>query len=379
MKKHLIALATAVFLAGCGGGSDEAASNNNTSTPAAAAAQLRTALAAAPKVAAAVSPTEAAEQLMNFAETSVYGFFFPGPRPATNSLPPFRYRAYSNGVYLGVVVTAGMGYTMNGVYVMGGPFGDAPIYVGLLTDFITPTEPGTGTPTGPNNNCYDLALLETTGTRVDITYQHSGDSVGTVSHVWTINGAKTFEGQSAIESQIKMTGTLTAAGEASTVDSDIKGYQKRTGDFEVTGYGMESVIRSSIGGFNVTFNSRGVDNPPSIDRHYGLAIGQSVTQSSTTTTTSSTAGMPGVPTTPTTSTSTTTETIKFVGREQVTIAGKTYATCRFDTTFAGVPNTVMSSWVIDGKGIPVQLRTTTGGTVTSTQQATVVKLNGQSL
>ena len=383
MKKHLIALATAAFLAGCGGGSDEAASAS-TATPAAAAAQLRTALSARgaqgaqARVAAAASPEQAAEQLLDFAEAT-FPTLFPS-HPTTATLDPFRFRYYAEtGTYVGVVVKPNMGYTMDGIYVMGGIFGDAPVYVGQVSAYIVPTDPGTGTPTGPNNNCYDLSLLESTGTRIDITYQHSGDSVGTVSHVWTVNGPKTFEGHSTIETQIKMTGTLTIDGEATTIDSDIRGYEKRTGDFAVTSYGSESEIRSSVGGFNVTFNSKGVDNPPSVDHHYGLGLGQSVTQSSTTTTTSSTSGIPGVPSTPNTSTSTTTETIKFVAREQITIGTKTYNTCRFDTTMSGVPNTVMSSWVIDGKGIPVKMQTTTGGTVTSTEEATVVKLNGQSL
>lgn len=380
MNKHLIALAAAALVAGCGGGSDDTTST--ASTPAAAAAQMRTAMAAQAqtqvKVSAAVSPAQAAEQLLNFAE-STFPNFFP-VHQATGTFDPFLFRFYpQTGIYVGVVVKANMGYTMDGVYVMGGPFGDSPVYVGQLSSFITPVDPGTGGPTGPNNGCYDLGLLDTAGTRVDLTYQHIGESSGTVSHVWTINGARTFEGHAATETQIVMSGSLTTAGTASTIDMETKGYAKRTGDAEVTNYGAEGVMRSSIAGFNMTTTTKTVYNPLWVDRQYGLAVGQSLTQSSTATITSTTTGIPGVPATPNTTTTTTTQTTKFVGREQVTVPAKTFSACKFETTFPDVPNSVTTTWVIDGKGIPVKTQITVGGVVSSTQQATVVKLNGQAL
>ena len=89
--------------------------------------------------AAGVPATEAARQLMDFAE-AMYPQHFPG-HPATAQSAPFEYRHYpSTQVYLGVAVTGGSPYTANGVYVMGGAFGNAPVYAGLLTDFITPVE-----------------------------------------------------------------------------------------------------------------------------------------------------------------------------------------------------------------------------------------------
>ena len=389
MNKHLIALAAAtVFLAGCGGGSDETASTSTASTPAAAAAQFRTTLAAqaqaqgGAKVAAAVSPTQAAEQLLNFAE-STFPNFFPSHQ-ATATLDPFLFRYYpQTGVYIGVVVKAGMGATLDGVYVMGGPFGNAPMYVGQLNQFITPVDPGTGgngNVSGPNNGCYDLGLLETTGNRVDLTMQHSGDSTGTLTQVWTVNGAKTFEGHAAVELQIKQTGTLTVEGVAAPVNMDAKGYNKRTGDFEVTLYGSESTINASVSGFNMVTTTKTVDTPPSVDRQYGLAAGQSVTQTTTYAITSTTTGIPGLPATPQTSTSTTTQTVKFVGRENVTVPAKTYSACKFETTFStsGVTSTT-TTWVIDGKGIPVKIQSTVNGAITSTQEATSVQLNGQNL
>lgn len=95
------------------------------------------AAAAVQAVLAPGSVEELAGQLMNFGERN-FPQFFPD-RTATLSSPPFLYRFYPRtGVYLGVVVQPGLGFTMDGVYVMGGPFGSAPMYVGQLTSFINP-------------------------------------------------------------------------------------------------------------------------------------------------------------------------------------------------------------------------------------------------
>ncbi len=80
---------------------------------------------------------EAARQLMDFGERQ-YPQYFPN-REATRSEPPFLYRYHRDtGIYLGVVMQPGMGYAMEGVYTLGGPFGSAPVYQGQLRDFIAP-------------------------------------------------------------------------------------------------------------------------------------------------------------------------------------------------------------------------------------------------
>ncbi|MDB5874884.1 MAG: hypothetical protein JWQ07_4326 [Ramlibacter sp.] len=136
LKKYLVVLLLFALLAGCGGGSGtpEAVTVAGPPPTAVIAASRAPALSAA---SSAVTPEEAARQLMNFGE-SVYPEYFPG-HPTTQSLPPFVYRYYpQTGTYLGVVVTDGSGYALNGVYVMGGTFGNAPLYVGPLSQFITP-------------------------------------------------------------------------------------------------------------------------------------------------------------------------------------------------------------------------------------------------
>ena len=89
--------------------------------------------------AAAVPPAVAASQLMDFAEAQ-FPTFFPGP-VATVQAAPFAYRHYpATGAYLVVVTAAGTPYVEQGVYLLGGAFGDAPVFVGRVSDFIVPVE-----------------------------------------------------------------------------------------------------------------------------------------------------------------------------------------------------------------------------------------------
>ena len=103
----------------------------------AAAATATAATATAATAATAVDAATAAEQLLDYAEASLPGYF--PTREATRQLAPFAFRHYPDtGVYLGVVLADAAGYPAQGVYVMGGAFGDAPVYAGQLTDYIAP-------------------------------------------------------------------------------------------------------------------------------------------------------------------------------------------------------------------------------------------------
>ena len=375
MNKRLISVAAAVLVSACGGG-DRAA---EPMTPAAAVARLRTALLAINAADVAVTPEEAARQLLDFAEASDYKIYFPS-HEVTQASPPFLYRHYPNGVYLGVVVTAGPDFTLNGVYVIGGPFGtlgvDKPIFVGLLTRFITPVAPPPTT--GSNNGCYDLALFETPGTHAVLAYQYSGVSSGTGTVEWTVNPLTTFAGASAYETALHSVQSLSSDSGTFSNTADIKSYAKRTGDAEVTQYGFDS---SSVNNpsplFSSTSLSHGVYTPPFVDRQYGLALGGSITQSSTLTTTSTTS-ISGFPPSTTTHTGSETTTTRFVSIETITVPAGTYSTCKFELTFAAAPGDVSTQWVLRGKGIPVQSISGSGSTV-ATQKATSITLNGARL
>ncbi|MFO1253092.1 MAG: hypothetical protein U1E77_18625 [Inhella sp.] len=149
----LLAATMAVTLSACGGGDEHAELSPAAAAPTAQAAASalataggtrRQALAAsateAPPSLVLHDPLAAANQLMDFAVAN-FPQYFAGPA-ATNWLSPFAFRHYpSTGVYLGVVLQDGP-YVRNGVYVMGGAFGNNPVHVGAVSDFISPNAAG---------------------------------------------------------------------------------------------------------------------------------------------------------------------------------------------------------------------------------------------
>jgi len=135
-RSIFLLLAAAVALASCGGGSSGSATTSR-----AAAAAMQTVRSSAPRQhataaqaaqaaqsAGSIDPVDAANQLMDYAETW-FPQYFP-EHAATGSALGYTYRAYSTGIYLGV--------RDGQVYVLGGLFGNDVVHVGALTDFITP-------------------------------------------------------------------------------------------------------------------------------------------------------------------------------------------------------------------------------------------------
>lgn len=83
----------------------------------------------------ATSAASLATRFFDFAERSQYKSYFPSG-PVTQSAFPFSYRYYSaTGVYLGVANGNSPVYP-DGIYLMGGAFGNTPKFVGPLTNFI---------------------------------------------------------------------------------------------------------------------------------------------------------------------------------------------------------------------------------------------------
>ena len=323
--------------------------------------------------------SEVARQLMDFAETSIFKSYFPG-HPTTQSFGPFLYRAYSNGVLLGVASGNDPTYP-DGVYVMGGPFGNSPVFEGPVTAFITPVDPnaGGGGTTGANNGCYDLSFDETPGSRIVIDFAYSG-AIGGNENVDTLVGnLTTFEGNSAREIAVKTRGTHTSAAGSLAINTDNKVYLKKTGDAEVPQYGALLTSSSVVSGFTLTTTSKTVWSPPWVDKQYGLALGGTYTYSQTGNITTTTGGLFGLPGSTTTTPFSSTQTVTYVSRESVTVPAGTYNACKFQSTTPGSTD-VTSQWVIVGKGVPVQTITTNAaGAVTQTIQATSITFNGQRL
>ena len=117
--KLLAAVAVSAILTACGGGEETALSPQKVA-------------AAMPKASAlpgSVTSAAAAELLLDAGEIA-YPSLFVGP---------FKFRYYANtNMYLGVAVTDGQGYTLNGIYVVGAGFGTlaSPSYQGVVTSYL---------------------------------------------------------------------------------------------------------------------------------------------------------------------------------------------------------------------------------------------------
>lgn len=377
----------AVLLAACGGGDppSQAAGAQR------AAEQLR--LRARALSAASVAPAEAARQLMDFAQAQ-YPQYFPSAQP-TQSLPPFVYRHYpQTGVYLGVVITAGMGYEHLGVYVMGGPFGNAPTLVGPLSAFITPVDPGGGPgPSGSSNGCHDLLLsIEgVPGTRLVMVRRfESSNGMGmhgvTQTIDLTVRGPRAYEGHDAVEALQRMVDSGFAGGipDGTPGASDILVYSRKTGPAEVTFFGTVALpftTTQSVGGITVTGtgSGRSVTVPPLVRKEYAIPLGGSATMATTyhdQSVSTTTIGNQAPVTRETSSQYAVTETMRFLRREKVTVPAGSFDACVFESTTVEEPGVVSTTWVADGKGFDLKQVIVAGG-VTTTMQALSIRLNGQ--
>jgi len=357
----ILAACFAALLAGCGGGADTDQS----------AAQGQRSQAQAVTRAEAVSRTIAADQLMDFGEAT-YPTLFPGHQP-TLAFGAFRYRAYNSGMLLGVVVSADPTYQLDGVYVMGGAYGDTPLLVGKVTDFITPQEPGPG-PTTPSNGCFDVNMLASNGNLVSVTYQLSGPVTGSLTVDTSYNGFATFLGETYSESLVREKGTTFENGLPAAVDNSEKRYVRKTADGEITHYGSSSATTVTTNDYIATTTYTTQYTPAWADRRYALPLGQTLSSASTTSTTRTTTYSNGLPSTTNTYGSTLNETVTFVVRETITVPAGNYNTCRYDhVTTSGTPVTT-SRWYVAGKGLLVKEVRTEGAKV-QTRQATQVLLN----
>jgi hypothetical protein len=361
----ILGLGLALLLAGCGGSGD--AGQSIDATPAAAVATLR-AQAQLIATTSAVTPQQAAEQLMNFAEAT-FPQFFPGHK-TTATLNPFVYRFYGEtGSYLGVVVIDASGYAVNGVYVMGGVFGSAPSYVGPLTAFITPTA------TSGDNGCSNLALFDTQGTHSVITYQQTGNPSGTSTMEITVGGLVSVQGVQTRESDTLTTSTLTLNGGSYSGTTAIKSFQSYDGGGTFTNYEDLLVATSSFNGAaSGVQTSTTTFAPPWVNSQFALQAGQTETDTISSTVVSG-LQLPGLPDQISSFSGTSTSTIKYVGRETITVPAGTYEACRFDrTTSPQLP--VASMWYMAGQGLLIQ-----SGTIATANymRATSIVLNGQRL
>ena len=173
-------LAATLALASCGGGSsapDASSAASSSATAQAAAAALRAAPTRqhAQTAAPAANPADAldaANQLMDYAETWFPNFF--PEHASTASALGYDYRAYSTGIYLGV--------RDGQVYVLGGTFGTEAVAVGALTSFITPSPRWVSTLCARPGDTQDVATTPAAavGRNAGITLAGCNGAIGTV-------------------------------------------------------------------------------------------------------------------------------------------------------------------------------------------------------
>jgi hypothetical protein len=129
MKHFVAGLVWAAVLAGCGGGGD-ARSGAAADAPSRAVAMQAAPAGDGAAVGADADPGfERANRLLDFGEANFRDWF---PAPAVSLwVPPFLVRYYPQTcAYLAVSVDGGAGLVLDGVYVVSGPFGPLPRYVG---------------------------------------------------------------------------------------------------------------------------------------------------------------------------------------------------------------------------------------------------------
>lgn len=357
MKKCLWAWLALALFAGCGGGAD-----SETPSARASASSSKKAEPEAPTRSEAASRAADAERLFDFAQWEFQKHFPSGP--STQSHGPFLFRHYpETSTYIGVVTEPDMGYEFNGVYLMGGPFGSEPSFVGLLSDFIVPQDPQLAQ---PDNGCYDLDAMEAAGRHVVVHFRYAGDKSGTQVRSILVTGPKAFAGHSTVESITKTSDSYTFSGASHSLHYESRAYSKRSGDTEVTEYGEVATTEGIPGARTIVYE------PPVINNQYALRIGQSAAVFYAGTETVTRSGTQSV----STDIGKGPNTYRFLGRESITVPAGVYDTCRFEYSeeFG-----VYTLWVMHGHGIAVKFTSREPELGTWHREATSVTLNGRPL
>ena len=215
------------------------------------------------------------------------------------------------------------------------------------------------------------------GTRIVVTYRgDDGDSGGTVDFTddRTIGGIVSFNGRQARETNGTTTSTVSNAGAAnSTSTTDTSTYTIVTDSVpQVLAIGTESFSTSQAQGFTITTDVI-TDIDPGILSRFNLNAGESYNDSYTTTVTT-TVNTGGFGSSTQTTETDTTRTVRYVGRQTVSVPAGTFETCRFDststTTFNGESST-SSSTDYFGVGNGILIKNESGGDMTELQSATI--------
>lgn len=355
ISKHAIALAATLTLAACGGGdSDESL---QAQADAQADAQVKRARALA---AQAINN----DQLFQWAQLT-YPSLFGSASPAVIANLAFEgkvfdVRDFRNGNYLGVANGRAYGYGAftNYQLVDYGAVQDFATHVCSLVDCSGGTGGGG---TGSLNECTDPAMSSLpTGARTTAVYVYEGLVTGEQTVDSVITGPATFKGQNAVlvTSTTKGTNTIDVGGFATTTTTTtvVKSYEQPSSNGLVKTLGVVSDVTTTVSlpaipgvptlpGTDTLSSIETVFNPPIENIEFTLALGGSLTKTSTSTTTTLSGTVIPPPTTVTTS-----QSYRFEAKETISVPAGSYNTCRYKV---GTPGTADEGtlWLIVGKGV----------------------------
>ena len=377
------ALALSTLLVACGGQSETPTSEALAPVAAPLSLQMH-ALAAGRPRALAVAITN--EQLFAWAQRT-YPALFGTAAPQTLTIEhagkTFDVRFFAaTGNYLGVANGEAFGL---------GPFtGNALQSFGAMQQYAElvcangacgegPGGGGTGGTGGSLNDCAGPAWASLpTGYRTRVIYAYRGIITGDQTIEAVIDGNATFEGQTARQITAKTNGSNTAQGITVPITTVLKSYQVAAANGLVDTLG--SLIDSTTGGITIggfttpdtTLSTKVVFDPPEPNSEFTLALGGSLTKTTTSRSTTLASSI-GVPAVGTTITSTGSVTHTYEARESVTVPAGTYSTCRYRASRSNGDATV--NWFIVGKGLMVksEVRTSAGTQVIELKSGT---LNG---
>ena len=152
---------------------------------------------------------------------------------------------------------------------------------------------------------------------------------------------------------------------------------QRTANDEVTWLAEVYTDAEVVAGVGVRNQIGGIDSavPQRVDRHYGLAPGQSSTSTYTLSRMVTTVGATPAENRTQHLTEFHSVSIRFVARESVVVPAGRYDTCRIEQRDTSSPGRVVTTWYSAGRGIPVQRVTVDNGITVMTQRASALRVN----
>jgi hypothetical protein len=316
-----------------------------------------------------------AKEVLDWAEYKYAGTFPKGPASFALDYQGVTYtvRAYPNGNYLGITEDGG-------IYGLG-PFTNFDLRgFGRVPDFAAQVQadscfvyPGT-CPESPPSQPLNVCTMPSSealriGNRYSLQYVVSQTGGTPASGEYSIEGQVAqhipFEGQSAVQFAFTASTTSTAAGVTSTSSTRGNTYAQEAanGLTLLLGDEIETDLRSPQG--NSIFTVKTSNKPAYLNSEFTLQPGQSLTRTLGSRVTTSTL-VNGVPLPPQTNDQSQTETISFEARENITVQGRSYDTCRYREVVSG-SNQATTQWYLVGKGLPVRTLSQTGDSVETTE------------